>query len=748
MTASSNHADNPLAESFVSTEHEGGWLAEFHVAIHTRLSDYENNHFHLCEIRYEENKISHFELRESIVALLAPYPDLLIQFRELISDMLPTLTQSESNEYEEKSHRSVHFSSHYDKLITQNEASLFRLLRSHSPDYEVLIDFIKSHEELASVRNDLGQPPLHVACIKGFPFPLIMTLVDAFPEALTIKDNAGRIPLHHYVTVHCASSWKDSATSDPAEYSRGKSIADLSVDVINLLGAQHLIMQEDKYGASPLTCFALECHFMGSSNKVKVGKAKEIIDTMINFDPPFSILLFKTIRMFPNTFVKHAANNQYIKEKLNHAASSSFMFFASIILDLLIRFTIIYAYANIPSLRRRYQGENTDDHWNFALLFLGMSYLIARFMVRLRAFKEVGNTMDVTKSGWNWLQLMEIMLVSFSTIGLYTAPKNDHSVSTTLAAGIQWLSLLIVLRPASRHFVRFWSGILNVVRTLFPFFVTTCVFIFGFCFMLHFSYKYSDCKDGESCELTVLHILSLIIQQSINGEIEGSGTSKNDFVTGLTFVYGIFLVILLLNILIAVVMDAYGDTKGEKTFWFERLIYISEIEIAFPCRCLRKNGQGYFAGFRIYLESLWVTFMEFIFQPKKFRLQVAKSRGYILKKGKPGRIMDNIYRFLGLFVGIPLWLLVGFLTLGWLLPPQVKMYLLDGDIENQPKKDTSVKDDLETLQASLLKQMRHLEKRQNKKLMKLQSELESNRSIAEHTLNKLDLLIDSLKKDN
>ena len=50
-------------------------------------------------------------------------PDLLIQFRELISNMLPTLTQSES-------------------------------------------------------------------CIKGYPFPVIMTLVDAFPEALTIKDNA------------------------------------------------------------------------------------------------------------------------------------------------------------------------------------------------------------------------------------------------------------------------------------------------------------------------------------------------------------------------------------------------------------------------------------------------------------------------------------------------------------------------------------------------------------------------------
>merc|ERR1712038_2220287 len=109
-------------------------------------------------------------------------------------------------------------------------------------------------------------------------------------------------------------------------------------------------------------------------------------------------------------------------------------------------------------------------------------------------------------------------------------------------------------------------------------------------------------------------------------------------------------------------------------------------------------------------------------------MQMAERRGYNFEKTKRRKIMDGVYRFVGLLVGIPLWLLVGFVTLGWLLPPQVKRYLLDGDIEKQPKKDRSLKDDLETLQESMLKQMRHLEKRHNKKLMKLQSELEFNQS--------------------
>ena len=449
---------------FMNSEKDTSWLMEFHTAIQGHLNAYENNHFQLCEIRYEDNKISHHKLKDLIESLLAPYPDLLTQFRKLFSTMLPQLLESASNRNDQSAHKSVNFSSHDNKvsLIDQNEPSLFRLFMYKNADYEGIRDFIELYPELAHERNELGQPPLHVACIKGYPFVIINALVDAYPDALTVKDNAGRLPLHHYVTVHCASSWRDSVTYTSEEYRRDKKIADLSVDVINLLGAKHLIMQTDDFGVSPLTCLALECHFMNPSNKLNMEKANEILDTMINFDPPFSINLFKTIRRFPNKFVKRAANNQYIKEKLNIAASSSFLFLASIILDLVIRLSIINAYTNIPSLRNRYKGEKRDDSYNFAMLYIGITYLIGKLFVRLMSFKEVGNTMDWTKSGWNWLQLLEISLLLSSAIGLHTAPKSDHSVSTTFAAGIQWLTLLIVLRPASRHFVRFWSGILNV----------------------------------------------------------------------------------------------------------------------------------------------------------------------------------------------------------------------------------------------------------------------------------------------
>lgn len=747
--------DHPEPESSMSTENDTVWLTEFHNTIQSRLTDYENYQFQWCEVRYEENKLSHRKLGELIGSLLAPYPDLATQFREIISSMQAMFIDSESNGNDQVLHKPVDFSFNVDKLSIQrqNEPSLFRLLRSNNPDYEAVRDFIASHQELAYERNEFGQLPLHVACIKGCPYIIIMALLEVNPEALTVKDNAGRLPLHHYVTIHSASSWSDSVTTHIQEYSQDKYITDLSVDVINLLGAKHLILQKDDFGFCPLTCLSLECHFMDSSNKKKVENAKQILDTMINFDPPFSIYLFKSIRTFPSRFVKRAANNKYIKEKLNHAASSSFLFFASIILDLMMRLTIIYAYTNIPSLRRRFKGETTDDPYNFSLLYIGIGYLLSKLIVRLWAFKEVGNTVDWTKSGWNWLQLLEFGLVSFSTISLHTAPKIDHSVSTTLATGIQWLSLLIVMRPASRHFVRFWSGILNVMNTLFPFFITTCIFILGFVYMLHFSYKYSDCKGDGLCELTVTQIIYRIILDAINGQIEND-QQANTFVTSLTFIYGIFVLLLLLNILIAVVIDAYGETNGDKTFWYERLIYVSEIEIVFPCRN-RRDDRHFYKNSKRQLEYNWETFLQFLFEPKKFNLHTAKNRGYKLEKTNYTRIKDGICRFLGLIIGLPLWLLVGFLTLGWLLPLQVKRYLLDGQIEEEvEEEDSQGKIDLETLQESIVKQVKHLEKRQNKKFLKLQSELEILRSkedrlkVVEKSLNKLDLILECLKKDS
>ena len=266
--------------------------------------------------------------------------------------------------------------------------------------------------------------------------------------------------------------------------------------------------------------------------------------------------------------------------------------------------------------------------------------------------------------------------------------------------------------------------------------------------MLHFSYKYGDCKREDQCDVTVLRILYRLLQESINGEFTNE-IKEIDFITGLTLLYGIFLILLLLNILIAIVIEAYGETNGDKTFWFERLIYVSEIEMVLPCRSF-KDGRRFQAASRRYLESSWETFLLFLFQPKRFYLHEAEKRGYSIEKTSCRKIVDGIYRFLGLIVGLPLWLLAGFLTLGLLLPIQVKSYLLDGDIEKEEEEDTSLKDDLESLKESMfrqMKQIKHLEKRQNKKLMTLQTELEINRSKEEETLNKLNLLIDSLKKD-
>ena len=270
--------------------------------------------------------------------------------------------------------------------------------------------------------------------------------------------------------------------------------------------------------------------------------------------------------------------------------------------------------------------------------------------------------------------------------------------------------------------------------------------------MLHFSFKYSDCKDIGYCNRSLFQIIYKIVTDSINGEIQEI-QGGNSFVTSITFLYGVFVLLLLLNILIAVVIDAYSNNDGDETFWFERLIYVSEIEIVFSCRNVVERWT-FSSELRAKVENNWELFLQFLFQPKRLSLHTAKQRGYKEKKTTRKRIKHGICRFLGLIVGLPLWLLVGFLSLGWLLPPQVKSILLDGEIGEDPVEDTRLEDNVEALKESISKQMRHLEKRQNKKLLKLQSELETLGSnedrlkVVEDSLHKLDLILDCLKKEN
>lgn len=158
--------------------------------------------------------------------------------------------------------------------------------------------------------------------------------------------------------------------------------------------------------------------------------------------------------------------------------------------------------------------------------------------------------------------------------------------------------------------------------------------------------------------------------------------------------YAFLVVILLSNVLIAIVTDSYGVIKNERSamvFWANRLNFVAEVDAIknFGKRikaCCGKGGgvpgapmnvqeipggepipieneEEKGSGFRAGWQSLMNIFDRNLYET------------YDVQPSSIEFWCHCLVRFGAIFFVIPLWLLVGFCTAGWLWPPQVREWL-------------------------------------------------------------------------
>lgn len=158
--------------------------------------------------------------------------------------------------------------------------------------------------------------------------------------------------------------------------------------------------------------------------------------------------------------------------------------------------------------------------------------------------------------------------------------------------------------------------------------------------------------------------------------------------------FAFLVVILLSNVLIAIVTDSYGVIKNERAamvFWSNRLDFVAEMDailnISKRLGCSKKNGaagapttvrespdgdqlgfdeeqkEHSYAKFR----SGWKSIMN-LFDPNMYD-------SYDVNPSSVEFWCFVLVRFASVVFVIPIWLIVGFLTAGWLWPPQVREYL-------------------------------------------------------------------------
>ena len=156
--------------------------------------------------------------------------------------------------------------------------------------------------------------------------------------------------------------------------------------------------------------------------------------------------------------------------------------------------------------------------------------------------------------------------------------QNDRSINATriiMATGcFQSLLFLSYLKKTFFAFSKFVSGVIKIVWAVIPFLVVAFVTLFTFSFMYFIQYQHNP-NNNSVFEAEPSHATMISSFQSVLLGFTGDTTTYESF---LDYLYGITVVIILLNVIIAVVSEEWEDAVAEANaaFWNYRLDLILE----------------------------------------------------------------------------------------------------------------------------------------------------------------------------
>ena len=250
---------------------------------------------------------------------------------------------------------------------------------------------------------------------------------------------------------------------------------------------------------------------------------------------------------------------------------------------------------------------------------------------------------------------------------------------------------IITVKSTLVDFAVFVGGVQYVLRRLAAFLVVlSCILVaFGFMFYYVFlatPFCVKDEEQGFAFPHCTISDSLLRVYTMMMGEVDDT-VYQTTVSQALYILYAFLVIILLSNVLIAIVTDSYGIIKNERAamvFWSNRLNFIAEVD---AIATVRKQllGEGYLcprpwsdvdttgdevegkSKSKKVFRDLWNTLTGLF-----------KENPYEYMDVSPGSFDFWCYlllRIVAIFI-IPVWLILGLVTAGWLWPPQVRERLL------------------------------------------------------------------------
>ncbi|KAG7356140.1 ankyrin repeat domain protein [Nitzschia inconspicua] len=584
----------------------------------------------------------------------------------------------------------------------------------------------------AAISDHGGMLPIHYACAYGTSPAVLKVLADAYPGSVIAKENKGRTPMHLAMVnsprdaspgvvaflLECAGTdavnVRDKEGNLPLHLlTLGvKSIdATESENVNNVSECLKLYLAAKPY-ASPDFLAALQ-DLPGWLLDVAVvdPHVRNILNKKIIQRFPTSILMLDGIMYFALILCFEHATTNFIKQ-------------------------MELEYPPVPDLPESEHDIPNGYFPSLIILFIAATYFFLRELAQVIASLALGAFTSWLYDTTNWLDALVIVLVTYySAIMTIENPllQDEGDMNTEFEAfragaavtkGVLWVAVIYFLKNTRVDFAVFLNGVFYVCKRLVAFLLAVLVILilFGQMFWVIYletpvcpkcnPYNESECAldagedcTNDVCEATVLYgnfshcevgESFLKVYTMMAGEIGSETRYFGDLSAQIIYVlYGFVVVILLSNVLIAIVTDSYEIVQNDRAaivFWSNRLDFISEMDgiasvVQRRILCFGKNQTDGSRSVYKQEQASGAVSVESSFYPDGSRewfreawksiIGLFDENPYDDGDLRPENIefwVTILYKALALLI-IPLWLLIGFASVGILWPPQVREWL-------------------------------------------------------------------------
>lgn len=608
---------------------------------------------------------------------------------------------------------------------------------------EVLLD---AYPESIIARDAKGRTPLHLAMVNAHrsASPTVVRFLLWPREGLDVvnmSDRNGQLPINSLANVACRLG---------PDKKEGRSNASSCL--------QMYLDAKPRANADFLTALQALPEWLRDTAVVS-SHVQDILNEKIVKRFPTSILMLDGYMLMVIIICFSVASSEHIDYRFESSSSSS---------------SILEDGSNQQQPKEVEGEEESASLWSgwIVALFIGGTYFLFRELVQMISLWSLGTFRSWLSDTVNWLDISVIVLVFYFSAAMVNeelGSDNTFRTGVAFTKGVLWCAVISFLKSTLVDFAVFVGGVYYVVRRLAAFLLALGVILLAFAQMFLIVYTKTEicdfdaetqCAPGVSTKGAMLCYSEfphcefksslLKVYTMLMGEVGDETRYSTSNVAQFLYVAFAFLVVILLsNVLIAIVTDSYGVIKNERAamvFWSNRLDFVAEMDAIMSAKqkitkmlfSSTKGNQGRLTGapthvreepngegVALFMDDNQVQDAENHGEGEVFREAWSNVMSLFdaslyddidVRIGSCEFWCFFLFRIVAVLFIIPLWLIIGFATAGWLWPPQVREWLFiqkkstisRADLAKQVQMQINqLKDEIRGLKAELKAEIKH-----------------------------------------